>query len=251
LEPDNSATHMSAGLLVSTALATLKEGLAYVPVTNVNSEVAYLQPRTPLVLLHSVHVVEANSPKIVCNEETDAQGKVTVMCFQASVGLDLQSVDLFNLSHQEQLKAKDLLGKYRNVFSTGESDLGCTTLIEHNIPLTDDIPTKQCYRRIPPSQFEMVKAQIKQLLQAQVIRKSCSPYATPLVLVQKKDGSLRMCVDYRQLNAKTRRDAYPLPRIEESLDALTGAKWFSILDLASGYNQVPVDKHKTAFCTPV
>ena len=106
---------------------------------------------------------------------------------------------------------------------------------------------------IPPSQFEIVKAHIKQLLQAQVVRESCRPYAAPLVLVQKKDGSLRMCVDYRQLNAKTRRDAYPLPRIEESLDALTGAKWFSTLDLASGYNQVPVaeaDKHKTAFCTP-
>lgn len=73
------------------------------------------------------------------------------------------------------------------------------------------------------------------------------------MLVKKKDGSLRMCVDYRQLNAKSRRDAFPLPRIEESLDALTGACWFSTLDLASGYNQVPVmegDKPKTAFCTP-
>ncbi len=62
-----------------------------------------------------------------------------------------------------------------------------------------------------------------------------------------------MCVDYRQLNARTRKDAYPLPRIEESLDALTGARWFSTLDLASGYNQVPVaeaDRSKTAFCTP-
>ena len=256
LEPDNSA-HIPAGLLVSTALATLNDGLAYVPVTNVNHEPAYLQPRTSLGVLHSVHVVETNSPTIVFNEEIDAQGKVTVICSQASAmqsqGLDFQSVDLSNLSHQEQLEATDLLGKYKDVFSSGDSDLGCTTLIEHNIPVTDDIPTKQRYRRIPPSQFEIVKAHIKQLLQTQVIRESCSPYAAPLVLVQKKDGSLRMCVDYRQLNAKTRRDAYPLPRIEESLDALTGAKWFSTLDLASGYNQVPVaeaDKHKTAFCTP-
>lgn len=80
-----------------------------------------------------------------------------------------------------------------------------------------------------------------------------SPYASPIVLVRKKDGSLRMCVDYRQLNSKTRKDAFPLPHIEESLDALTGACWFSTLDLASGYNQVPVaesDRAETAFCTP-
>lgn len=71
--------------------------------------------------------------------------------------------------------------------------------------------------------------------------------------MKKKDGALRLCVDYRQLNRKTRRDAFPLPRNEEFLDALSDARWFSTLDLASGYNQVPVekkDKCKTAFCTP-
>ena len=73
------------------------------------------------------------------------------------------------------------------------------------------------------------------------------------MVVQKKDGSIRLCVDYRQLNTKTRKDAFPLPRIEETLDALSGAKCFSTLDLASGYNQVLVreqDREKTAFCTP-
>lgn len=106
---------------------------------------------------------------------------------------------------------------------------------------------------MPPSEYDVVKTHINQLLEAQVIREICSPYASPIVLVKKKDGGLRMCVDYRQLNSKTRKDAFPLPRIEETLDALTGARWFSTLDLASGYNQVPVtegDKPKTAFCTP-
>ena len=90
-------------------------------------------------------------------------------------------------------------------------------------------------------------------MDSQVVSESSSPYSSPIVVVTKKDGTIRLCVDYRQLNAKTRKDAYPLPRIEESLDALSGAKWFSNLDLASGYNQVPVaekDKFKTAFCTP-
>lgn len=98
-----------------------------------------------------------------------------------------------------------------------------------------------------------MKAHINQLLESQVIRESSSPYASPIVLVRKKDESLRMCVDYRPLNSKTRKDAFPLPRIEESLDALSGARWFSTIDLASGYNQVLVsekDRPKTAFCTP-
>lgn len=95
---------------------------------------------------------------------------------------------------------------------------------------------RQRYQRIPPSEYEEVKQHINQLLEAQVIRESSSPYASPIVLVRKKDGSLRMCVDYRQLNNRTRKDAFPLPRIDESLDALAGARWFSTLDLASGYN---------------
>ena len=86
----------------------------------------------------------------------------------------------------------------------------------------------------------MAKEHINQLLGAQVITASSSPYSSPISLVRKKDGSLRMYVDYRQLNSKTRKNAFPLPRIEESLDALTGAQWFTAMDLASGYDRVPV-----------
>lgn len=120
------------------------------------------------------------------------------------------------------------------MFAAHDGDLGCTSLISHEIPLLDEVSVRQRYRRLPPSEYEVVKARINQLLEAQVIRESCSPYASPIVLMRKKDRSLRLCVDYRQLNHKTRKDALPFLRIEESLDALSGAHWFSTLDHASG-----------------
>ena len=91
------------------------------------------------------------------------------------------------------------------------------------------------------------------MLKKDVIQPSCSPLASPIVLVQKKDGSTCFCVDYRKLNHVTRKDAYLLPRIDDTLDTLHGFRWFSTLDLASGYWQVELtekDQHKTAFYTP-
>ena len=82
---------------------------------------------------------------------------------------------------------------------------------------------------------------------------STSPFASPTILVKKKDGSMRLCIDYRKLNAVTKKDAHPLPRIEDLFDTLTGSKFFSRLDLAIGYHQVevhPDDREKTAFSTP-
>lgn len=172
---------------------------------------------------------------------------------QAHSHFDVSELSWPTLSNEQVQQGVSLLQKHCSVFSHGEGDLGCTTLVEHEIPLMDDAPVRQRYRRLPPSQYEQVKAHIKDLLDRGVVRLSSSPYSSPIVVVFKKNGEIRLCVDYRLLNAKTRKDAYPLPRIEESLDALTGAQWFSTLDLASGYNQVPVaekDKAKTAFCTP-
>ena len=95
-----------------------------------------------------------------------------------------------------------------------------------------------------------VQEEIKEMLDKGVIVPSESPYSSPIVMVPRKDGTIRMCIDCRKLNEITTKDAYPLPRIG---DALQGAGYFSSLDLASGYWQVPVaekDRHKTVFCTP-
>lgn len=91
------------------------------------------------------------------------------------------------------------------------------------------------------------------MLQQGVIEPSHSPWSSPVILVKKKDGSLRFCIDYRKLNQVTQKDCYPLPRVDDLLDSLSDAQWFTTLDLRSGYWQVevnPRDREKTAFPTP-
>lgn len=249
-EPPESG--LPAGLLASPALVSVNRGTVYVPIVNVGAVEVVLRPATMMGNLKEVYIVSL--PAGVSEEKpVAAMIQSHSVVGSPSFFQQIESLDLSVLSPPEQGQVRALLQKYQAVFSDHESDLGCTSLISHDIPLLDDAPVRQRYRRIPPSEYEVVKTHINQLLEAGIVRESCSPYASPIVLVKKKDGGLRMCVDYRHLNAKTRRDAFPLPRIEESLDSLSGARWFSTLDLASGYLQVPVseqDKPKTAFCTP-
>ena len=156
-----------------------------------------------------------------------------------------------NLSPLQQQQLNELFKEYQDVFSQGDEDLGNTPLLEHGIE-THGPSLRQPYRRQNPAVRREEMAQVQQMLSSNVIRPSNSPWASPVVMVRKKDGSLRFCVDFRQLNAATVKDAHPLPRIDDLLDALHGAKWFSTLDLKSGYWQVPIaeqDKEKTAFRT--
>jgi Reverse transcriptase (RNA-dependent DNA polymerase) len=125
----------------------------------------------------------------------------------------------------------------------------------HTIPLIDGHkpPVRPIYR-LSPLEFEELKKQIKELLALGFIEPSTSPYAAPVLFVQKKDGSLRMCVDFRALNKLTIKNKYPLPRIDDLLDRLNGCSHFSSVDLRSGYYQLrisPEDAPKTGFRTPV
>ena len=153
------------------------------------------------------------------------------------------------LSSLQQQQLNELFREFSDVFSRGEDDLGNTLLLEHAIE-THGLPLRQPYCRQNPAVHREEMAQVQQMLSSNVIRLSNSPWASPVVMVRKKDGSLRFCVDFRQLNAATVKNAHPLPRIDDLLDVLHGAKWFSTLNLKSGYWQVPIteqDKKKTAF----
>ena len=251
-EPDLGEGGLPPGLVAGRAVVAVQGGIVWVPVTNLGRLEARVAGRTPLgTLFVPQKATLAGDRWEVAGEGPDA----VVRSVTAGTGgrLDLSEVVWGDLTPEQVGRGQRLLETYADVFSRSDVDLGCTTELQHEIPLTDEVPVRQRYRRLPPSQYEQVREHIQGLLEGGVIRPSTSPYASPIVLVQKKSGELRMCVDYRQLNAKTRRDAYPLPRIEETLDALGGAKYFSTLDLASGYNHVPVaegDRAKTAFCTP-
>jgi len=123
-------------------------------------------------------------------------------------------------------------------------------MVKHHIYTRDTPPIKQPHRRVPPAKREEMQCAVQEMAKAGIIERSNSPWCSPVVLVTKKDGSKRFCVDYRALNAVTVTDAYPLPRIDDTLDALSKVQWFSTLDLKSGYHQVEVqeeDKEKTAF----
>ncbi|KAJ9511158.1 hypothetical protein QJQ45_013227 [Haematococcus lacustris] len=146
-----------------------------------------------------------------------------------------------------------LLNEYSDVFEPITSTPP-ERPVGHTIPLVPDSrpPVTPMYRLSRPEQEEL-KKQIKDYLAKGMIEPSSSPYAAPILFVQKKSGELRMCIDYRQLNKLTLRDQYPLPRIDDLFDRLSGCSVFSSLDLQAGYHQIritPEDVPKTAFRTP-
>ena len=145
---------------------------------------------------------------------------------------------------------RKLLEEYQYLFALNLKELGRTSLVQHEITLSDDKPFKERYRRIPPHQYEEVWKHLQEMLAVGAIQKSTSPWASPVVLVCEKDGSLQFCIDLRKLNNQTIKDAQSLPRIEDSLDCLNGAAIFMSLDLQSGYWQVEMtedSKPLTAF----
>ena len=153
-----------------------------------------------------------------------------------------------------QIKGKlsSLIGIYRDVFALAKDPLGTAIGTEHFIDTNNNPPFKTAPYKVAPYKLPAVQEEIREMLDKGVIVPSKSPYSSPIVMVPKKDGTNRMCIDYRKLNEITTKNAYPLPRIGQTIDALQGAGSFSSLDLASGYWQEPVaekDRHKTAFCT--
>lgn len=241
VEENTGLTLPNGFVLASTLVSVTDSGRIPVQICNYSNKDIQFRPKTMIGSATTAKINTSNFRTAEINTHTVSP---------ARDNNTLTKMEMGSLTPEQEQQVRNLVMKFDDIFSKSEDDIGFCNKIEHRIPTEDNIPVRIPHRRIPPNQWSEVREYLQNALKMGVIRESSSPYAAPVVIIPKKNGKLRMCVDFRGLNSKTRKDAYPLPRIEEALDALNGAKFFCSLDLAHGFHQLPVaseDIEKTAF----
>ncbi|MEW8548469.1 MAG: reverse transcriptase domain-containing protein, partial [Candidatus Thiodiazotropha sp.] len=245
------------GVLVARTAGTVVQGTTPVKLMNVGESEVKLQANTSVGSFYAAVPTGAKVARVGIYEFVDCDLEGNHPQTRNSVkgektNMPHVSLDKPNLNGEQKRAAETLLTEFQDIFSDSKNDLGRTNLTQHSIFTNDARPIKQPPRRVPFAMREQLQKQVDEMLEQDIIEPSKSPWSSPVVLVKKKDGSFRFCVDYRRLNAVTCKDAHPLPRVDDCLDALSGSKVFSTLDCASGYWQVEMnleDREKTAFST--
>lgn len=230
-----------------------------VPISNHSKHEVTLPRRTSLgTIQHVIKVIETNTPESHQADPTPRKMTSVEVKSVASPSTSrpeswLPPVDISHLSPEQQQAVKEVLYEECGAFARDSDDIGCIPSLQMEIGTKDDIPVQRAYASIPKPLYREVKEYIQELLVKGWIVKSQSPYSAPVICVRKKDGSLRLCVDYRLLNNKTVPDRHPLPRIQDLTDSLGGYAWFSILDQGKAYHQGFIaegSRYLTAFITP-
>ena len=261
-EPDE-LSQWPAELEIYETLKTVKKGSVSrvaIEVHNTSDHDVTLPRRTllgRLQLIKSVTPMEVKLASTADSKEPESQ-----FADDLSTGIregDTKSdaatpeVDLTGLTMQQQEVVRKMLEEEAASFAKNDDDIGCIEDLQMDIDLSDSTPVQRNYVSIPRPLYQEVKHYIEDLLNKQFITKSRSSYSSPVVCVRKKDGTLRLCVDYRELNRRTTPDRHPIPRIQETLDSLGGNSWFTVLDQGKAYHQgfiSPNSRPYTAFITP-
>ena len=241
------------GIDVQTVYATLADGSNRITVVLRNNTWDWLEVKKGMPI---TQMVAANEVPKVTNLFSAGQTTEQPTLTEAErQDLLLEKLDLSGLElwpEDQAGKARSLLKEYHDIFSLEKRDMGHTNMTKHKIVLKDldTPPFEERFHRIPPPQLDEVREHLKLMLDTGVIRPSNSPWCNAVVLVRKKDGLLRFCIDFRKLNSLTVKDSHPLPHICETLESLAGAAHYSTFNMNSGFWQVPMDeesKQYTAF----
>lgn len=235
-------------------LAVVKDGRVPVCICNLNEFSVSIGRYQKIGRLYQVDDADAHDFSLT--PDVDNMGLVEASGEpEQSPDFDAQKlIDWPDLTEKQQGRLAALLFKWEHVFSNHEEDFDRSNAVKHPIPTDDACPMRERFRPLPPLMSKELRSLLTDMLEGRIITESSSPWATPIVMVKKEDGSWGFCVDYRNLNSVTHKDVFPLRRIEETLISLTKAEWFSTQDPASGYWQIEVDPkdcEKTAFTTPL
>ncbi|KAK8777518.1 hypothetical protein V5799_029140 [Amblyomma americanum] len=233
---------LDRGISIARGIAHFRNGQAEVLLTNFSEEYRHINRGTTIAFY---------------DEISDVRDSFALSDPSAEDPPDQENSPTFDINpdrhRNRQDQIRNLLQNYSECFSTSPK-VRQTPIAKHRIITDQHVrPLRQSPYRVSPRERQAIRDQVEEMLRDDVIQPSNSPWAAPVVLVRKKDGALRFCVDYRRLNNITKKDVYPLPRIDDTLDRLCNAKYFSSMDLKSGYWQIEVDerdREKTAFITP-
>lgn len=239
-EPDDSALYES-GVLLARSLNKVSNGTIIVELSNLLSTEYVISRKT--VLGRLVELDEGVNMLSPCDNQPDLDVANASSLFDMS-GTDLSEVQL--------CKVRALLDRYGHSVSRSDLDLGLTGTVQHKIDVQGSEPVKQRYHRVLGPLKHEVEEQLGELERKGIIEQSDSPWSSPLVPVRKKNGQVRICLDYRLLNDRSRLDSFPLPNMVDMLSALSGATYFSTLDLSKGFYQIelePESRPYTAFST--
>ncbi|KAI7789706.1 hypothetical protein IRJ41_001809 [Triplophysa rosa] len=230
-----------------------------IPLCNPTTCEITIKRHTPLGSIQPIaSIIEAERYDGVNCEDFPVNRREELSCQERETGIRTDSrwhppVDISHLEEEQQKLVTDMLYEESDVFARENDDIGCIPGLQMTINLKDEVPVQRAYASIPKPLYKEVKEYVQDLLARGWVVKSKSPYAAPVVCVRKKDGTLRLCIDYRLLNQKTVPDRHPLPRIQDLIDTLGGYRWFSILDQGKAYHQgfmAEGSRHLTAFTTP-